>query len=129
MRPTSDKVRQAIFNALQSRIDFDGIACLDVFCGTGALGLEALSRGAASCAFIDTSAASLKLAKENTEAFGVEQASFYKHDATKLPERPLSFPQAGLALIDPPYRLELASPTLQSLKQGGWLADGAPLCC
>ena len=86
IRPTSDKVRGAMFNALRSRMDFEGVHVLDCFCGTGALGLEALSQGAASCRFVDLNRSSLDLAKDNAAALGVE-AEFILQDVTKLPQR------------------------------------------
>ena len=85
VRPTSDKVRGAIFNALLSRIDIDDARVFDVFCGSGALGLEALSRGAAHCIFSDKSRQSLQLAQNNAKALGADHyATFQSLDATKL---------------------------------------------
>ena len=119
IRPTSDKVRGAIFNALLSRIDLDGVRVLDVFCGTGSLGLEALSRGAEDCVFIDNSYASLTLARENAALLGVE-ADFVKRDAASLGQ--VQGTPADLMFMDPPYSKGLAVKALEALHEGGWLA-------
>ena len=125
IRPTSDKIRGAIFNALLSRVDVDGARVLDLFSGSGALGLEALSRGAAHCHFIDKSNGSLRLAKDNAYALGIDasSASFANMDAAHLP-RAKNTP-ADLAFLDPPYDRALIGPALLALHQGRWLTDEA----
>lgn len=134
VRPTSDKVRQAIFNILMHN-DFgagfaiEGARVADLFAGTGALGLEAISHGAKWCLFVDDSAESRALIRTNVEAFGLTGASkIWRRDATDL--GPLGAGAGGpfdLVFLDPPYRKNLIAPALISLRDGGWLADNAVL--
>ena len=134
VRPTSDRTRQAIFNMLQHK-DFgigfalEGAAVADLFAGTGALGIEAISHGARWCLLVDDSADSRALQRENVEALGLTGATrIWRRDATDL--GPLS-PSAGgpfnLVFMDPHYRKGLIPRALQSLKDGCWLADKALL--
>ncbi|HBR69531.1 MAG TPA: 16S rRNA (guanine(966)-N(2))-methyltransferase RsmD [Rhodospirillaceae bacterium] len=126
IRPTSDKVRGAVFNMLRSRGAAEGAQVMDVFCGTGALGLEALSQGAAFCTFIDKNRDSFNLARQNVTTLGAENESrFILKDATKLGQRPEDIAPATLAFLDPPYKMNLAIPALIALQGGGWLAEGA----
>lgn len=126
IRPTSDKIRGAIFNSLQSRGAIEGAHVLDCFCGTGALGLEALSRGAESCVFVDAAKNSLDLAKENAAALGVtDRSRFILKHAAKLPKREGGLQQFSLTFLDPPYGKELAETALVVLDGHGWLVDGA----
>ncbi|MBV9548039.1 MAG: 16S rRNA (guanine(966)-N(2))-methyltransferase RsmD [Alphaproteobacteria bacterium] len=132
VRPTSDKVRQAIFNILEHR-DFangfalEGAAVIDLFAGTGALGIEALSRGAKFCLFVDDNADSRALQRQNVEKMGLTGVSkIWRRDATDL--GPLNTGSGGpfnLAFLDPPYRMGLAEKCLASLKAGNWLAADA----
>jgi 16S rRNA (guanine966-N2)-methyltransferase len=130
VRPTSDKVRQAVFNILahgECAVDLEGARVADLFAGTGALCLEAISRGAALCLFVDDHAESRALIRDAVEAFGLTGASkIWRRDATDL--GPMS-PGAGgpfdLVFLDPPYRKGLVAPALSSLRGGGWLAPGA----
>lgn len=129
VRPTSDKVRQAVFNILahgEARLELGGARIADLFAGTGALGLEAISRGAAFCLFVDDDAESRALIRDNVEAFGLTGATkIWRRDAADL--GPMS-PGAGgpfeLVFLDPPYHKGLVTPALKSLR-GGWLAPGA----
>jgi 16S rRNA (guanine966-N2)-methyltransferase len=128
VRPTSDKVRQAIFNIL-SHNDFgvgftiEGARVADLFAGTGAMGIEALSRGAVFCTFIDDSAESRALIRENVEALGLTGVSkIWRRDATHLGKANDSY---NLVLLDPPYRQGLLGPALVSLLEGTWLAPDA----
>jgi 16S rRNA (guanine966-N2)-methyltransferase len=126
IRPTSDKVRGSIFNALISRTDIDGAQVMDLFCGTGALGLEALSRGAEQCLFVDKAKDSLNLARQNAHDLGADrQADFILSDATKLRPRGGGVRACDVFFCDPPYRLELIAPSLQALLDGDWLGDEA----
>lgn len=126
IRPTSDKVRGSIFNALLSRAEIEGAQVMDLFCGTGALGLEALSRGAAQCLFVDKAKGSLNLARQNAGDLGADmQADFILSDATKLRPSGGGVRACEVFFCDPPYRLDLIAPTLQALLDGDWLADGA----
>ena len=121
IRPTSDKVRGAIFNALRSRGAVEGAVVLDLFCGTGALGLEALSRGAASCTFIDKARSSVELAKENAAMLGAE-GEFIVRDAAKLG---MAEERYELVFLDPPYKQGLVMAALEVLYEEGWLAQHA----
>jgi len=126
VRPTSDKVRQAVFNILEHRdfgFDFtlEGARVADLFAGTGALGIEALSRGARYCLFVDDSAASRALIRENVEGLGLTGASkIWRRDAASLGPLDTLAP-FDLAFLDPPYRKGLIAPTFAGLRDGGWL--------
>jgi 16S rRNA (guanine966-N2)-methyltransferase len=127
-RPTSDRVREAIFNILAHGIEgfaLDGARVLDLFAGTGALGLEAVSRGARFCQFVDDSAEARGLIRRNADVLGViGQVKIWRRDATRL--GPCA-PQPGFDLIfaDPPYGKGLGSKALTSLTEGDWLMPGA----
>ena len=126
IRPTSDKVRGAIFNALQSRGAVDNAHVLDCFCGTGALGIEALSIGAQDCLFFDKNRKSLDLAKENAATLGMgPEASFFLKNIQNLQARPDETPARTLAFIDPPYGQGLVDDTLDILNIRDWLESGA----
>lgn len=128
VRPTSDKVRQAVFNMLAPYDLPQGAQVLDLFCGTGALGLEALSRGAQFCTFIDKDQKSILCCKQNIEALGTKaQCKILKKDSTKLGEKALNYLPANLVFADPPYRQELVLPSLMTAVKHGWLAADA-LC-
>jgi 16S rRNA (guanine966-N2)-methyltransferase len=129
VRPTSDRAREALFNILShgafaaAGLPFAGENVVDAFAGTGALGIEALSRGAARAAFIETDRAALAALRRNLAALDEEDcADILAADAT----RPLRarYP-AALALLDPPYRSGFAAPALTALAAAGWLAPRA----
>ena len=130
VRPTSDKVRQAIFNILAHN-DFgfalDGAKVVDIFAGTGALGLEALSRGGGFALFVDDSAESRALIRTNVEALNLTGVTkIWRRDAADM--GPLGAGAGGpfnLAFLDAPYRKGLTERALASLAAGGWLAPGA----
>lgn len=129
IRPTSDRTREAIFNILEHVYGdvIDGARVLDLCAGTGALGIEAISRGARSGLFIDMSAEARALVRGNLETMGVMGlARISKRDATHLGP---AFNQGGftLAFLDPPYAKGVAAKALQSLAKGNWLAPGALL--
>jgi 16S rRNA (guanine966-N2)-methyltransferase len=134
VRPTSDKTRQAIFNILAHR-DFgigftlENIAVADLFAGTGALGIEALSRGARFCLFVDDNAESRGLIRENVEALHLTGVTkIWRRDATDL--GPMNTGSGGpfdLVFLDPPYRKNLIPAALKSLRTGGWLSENALL--
>lgn len=132
VRPTSDRVRESIFNILAHN-DFgvgfrlDETRVLDLFAGTGALGCEALSRGARFCLFVDSDADSRGLVRENVDALGLTGASkIWKRDATALgPMPPNANGPYGLVFSDAPYRKGLTEAALASARDGGWLAPGA----
>lgn len=124
IRPTSDKIRQAIFNAILSRIDIEGIHVIDACSGTGALGIESLSHDAQSVIFIDNNPAHLNLAKRNVMNFQkLDICHFIKSDVTKLSAKPNQIPIADLVFLDPPYRKNIIEPALLSLKFQGWIHD------
>ncbi|MBE0554182.1 MAG: 16S rRNA (guanine(966)-N(2))-methyltransferase RsmD [Rhodobacteraceae bacterium] len=127
LRPTSDRVREAIFNLLINGGYGDPITdarVLDLFAGTGALGLEALSRGAARVAFVEDGAAARALLRRNIElmkAMGVTDV--WRRDATRM--GPNRGPGYDLIFLDPPYGKALGEACLASCLEGGWLAPGA----
>ena len=123
IRPTADRVRESVFNILASRFgpNFDGLRVLDLFAGTGALGLEALSRGASNVVFVDTGAEARGLIRDHIEAFGAGGvAKLLRRDATSLGPAGTMGP-VGLVFLDPPYGKGLGEQALVSLKAGGWL--------
>jgi 16S rRNA (guanine966-N2)-methyltransferase len=128
IRPTSDRVREAVFNILVHGIpDFslDGIRVLDLFAGTGALGIEALSRGAAYCLFVEEDAEARALIRRNVEALGLTGITkIFRRDATSL-GLASNRGTSGLVFLDPPYGKGLAERALTSAASGGWLAPAA----
>ena len=127
-RPTSDRVRESVFNILQHGIpDFslDGAKVLDLFAGTGALGLEAVSRGAAFALFVDEGAEARALLRQNVEALSLPAVTrIFRRDATKLgPAHPVE--PFSLAFLDPPYGKALAEKALVSALDGLWLTTDA----
>lgn len=123
IRPTSDRARESIFNILASRIGvhLDGVRVLDLFAGTGALGLEALSRGAESCVFVDSGAEARGLIRDHIQQFGIAGiAKLLRRDATELGAAGTMGP-VDLVFLDPPYGKGLGEQALASLRAGGWL--------
>jgi 16S rRNA (guanine966-N2)-methyltransferase len=129
IRPTADRLREAVFNILVHAYDdpIAGARVLDLFAGTGALGIEAVSRGAAFALFVDNGAEARALLRNNVEALGLGGSTkIYRRDATHLgPAHPM--PPFSLAFLDPPYGKGLAEKALVSLRDGGWLTSGALL--
>lgn len=126
-RPTSDRVRQALFNVLEHGFGFhfEGARVLDLFAGSGALGLEALSRGAKFCCFIDEAAAARASIRRNVEALGLTGAAkIWRRDATKLGPAGTLAP-FDLVFCDPPYGKGLGELALLAAAQGGWLMPDA----
>jgi 16S rRNA (guanine966-N2)-methyltransferase len=127
-RPTSDRVRQALFNVLEHgapRFDFEGARVLDLFAGSGALGLEALSRGARFCLFVEDSAEARGAIRRNIEALELTGVTkIWRRDATKLGERG-AIPPFNLIFLDPPYARGLGDQALAGLVDGGWASDDA----
>ncbi len=128
IRPTSDRVRESIFNILTHGIPeflLEGVRVLDLFAGTGALGFEALSRGASSCLFIDNSAEARGLIRQSIDKLGLaREAKLFRRDATDLGLAG-SLPPFGLVFADPPYGRGLADLAIASAEKGGWLIPGA----
>jgi 16S rRNA (guanine966-N2)-methyltransferase len=129
IRPTTDRTREAVFNVLAHRFAgrLDGARVLDLFAGTGALGLEALSRGASFSLFVEESAEGRGLIRANIEAFGLQgRTKIFRRDATRLGEIGTMQP-FSLLLADPPYGKGFAGKALEAARDGGWLRPGA-LC-
>ena len=128
LRPTSDRVRESIFNILAHGIaDFSiaGARVIDLFAGTGALGIEALSRGANHCLLVEDDASARALIRENVEALGLTAVTrIFRRDATDLGPRGNIAP-FDLAFLDPPYGKGLAERALLCLHAGQWLAPDA----
>jgi 16S rRNA (guanine966-N2)-methyltransferase len=127
-RPTSDRVREALFNVLTHgapRLDLEDLRVLDLFAGSGALGLEALSRGARFSLFIEESAEARAAIRRNVETLGLTGATkIWRRDATKLGETATLQP-FDLVFCDPPYGKGLGERALAAAAEGGWLAQGA----
>jgi 16S rRNA (guanine966-N2)-methyltransferase len=129
-RPTADRVRQALFDVVAHAPfapDLNGARVMDLFAGSGALGIEALSRGAAFCLFVETGEAARGAIRTNLDALNLLGAGrVHRRDATDLGQRPASDGTPfGLALLDPPYGKGLGEAALSGLLAGGWLAPGA----
>lgn len=127
-RPTSDRVRESLFNILAHGVEgfvLEGARVMDLFAGTGALGLEALSRGAKFCQFVEESAEARGIIRKNADTFGViGLCKIWRRDATDLgpcaPQSPFD-----LVFADPPYGQGLGAKALASLVAGRWLNEGA----
>src|SRR5438034_10357495 len=129
IRPTADRLRESVFNILVHAYD-DPIAnarVLDLFAGTGALGIEAISRGAKFALFVDNGTEARALLRSNIEALGLGGVTkVYRRDASSLgPAHPME--PFSLVFLDPPYGKALAEKALASLRDGGWLTPGALL--
>jgi 16S rRNA (guanine966-N2)-methyltransferase len=127
IRPTSDRLRESLFNILVHAYGdpITDARVLDLFAGTGALGIEALSRGATFALLIDEGAEARALIRQNVDTLGLGAVTrVFRRDATKLgaahPVEPF-----GLVFLDPPYRKGLAEPALIALRDGGWLMPDA----
>jgi 16S rRNA (guanine966-N2)-methyltransferase len=129
IRPTADRLREALFNILIHAYDdpITDARVLDLFAGTGALGIEAVSRGAKFALFVDNGAEARALMRDNVEALGLGGVTkVYRRDATNLgPAHPME--PFSLVFLDPPYAKGLADKALTSLRDGGWLAQSALL--
>ncbi len=121
LRPTPDRVRETLFNWLQGRIE--GAHCLDLYAGSGALGIEALSRGAAEAVFVDSDPKVVRQLEENLQILGSQGGRVVRSDV-------LNFLRGGgrpydLVFLDPPFRRDLLEPAVRLLSAGGWLAPKA----
>ena len=127
IRPTADRLRESLFNILTHAYGdpVTGARVLDLFAGTGALGFEALSRGATLVQFVDNGAEARALLRQNVEALGLAAITkIFRRDATKLgPVHPVE--PFSLVFLDPPYGKALAEQALISAREGGWLANDA----
>ncbi len=127
IRPTADRTRESVFNMLASRGRIDGARVIDLFAGTGALGLEAMSRGASFTLFIEESAQGRGLLRTNIESLGLQGSTkIFRRDATDLGV-PGTMEPFDLAFADPPYGKGLGERAAASLATGGWLKPGALL--
>lgn len=129
-RPTSDRARQAVFNVLEHAAwaePLAGMRVMDLFAGSGALGFEAISRGADHCLFVEIDDAARGAIRENVDAFGLFGATrVLRRSAVDLGEKPASTGEAfDLAFLDPPYSKGLGEQALAGLLAGGWLKPGA----
>ncbi|MGQ0672711.1 MAG: 16S rRNA (guanine(966)-N(2))-methyltransferase RsmD [Hyphomicrobium sp.] len=127
IRPTSDRVREAVFNILTHGlgVDFAGLRVVDMFAGSGALGIEALSRGAEYCLLVEEHPDARALIRRNIEALGLTGVTrIFRRDATDLGPAGTMAP-FGLAFLDPPYGKGLGERGLCSLRDGGWLVPDA----
>jgi 16S rRNA (guanine966-N2)-methyltransferase len=127
IRPTADRLRESLFNVLMHAYGnpVTGARVLDLFAGTGALGIEALSRGAAYCLFVDDGTEARALLRANIEALGLAGITrIFRRDATRLgPAHPVE--PFSLVFADPPYRQGKAEQALRSARDGGWLTADA----
>ena len=121
LRPTSERIRETLFNWLQSTIE--GSRCLDLFAGSGALGLEALSRGAAEVVFVENSARAAAALQESVTALDARNTYIHKEDALHyLNSDPQPF---DIVFLDPPFATDLIGDLCRLLDERGWLAEGA----
>jgi 16S rRNA (guanine966-N2)-methyltransferase len=129
IRPTADRLRESLFNILIHAYEnpIEDARVLDLFAGTGALGIEAVSRGARFALFVDNGAEARALLRNNIEALGLGGVTkVHRRDAANLgPAHPIE--SFSLVFLDPPYRMKLAEKALGSLRDGGWLARHALL--
>ena len=121
IRPSPDRVRETLFNWLRERIE--GAVCLDLFAGSGALGLEALSRGAAAVVFVDRERVAVQALREHLNALGDVGGEAVQADALSWLEGPAR--PFDVVFLDPPFDSELLTQAAERLEQRGWLKDGA----
>ncbi|NOD30524.1 16S rRNA (guanine(966)-N(2))-methyltransferase RsmD [Ruegeria sp. HKCCD6228] len=125
LRPTTDRVRESLFNVLIHQIDFDGLRVLDLFAGTGALGLEALSRGASHVTFVDDGRVAQGLIRKNIDLTrSADRTDLVCRDATRLGDNPGA--PYDLVFLDPPYGKSMGQKAVAALANG-WIADDALL--
>ena len=128
-RPTTDRVRESLFNILSSMAEtqLSGARVIDLFAGSGALGIEALSRGAAQCLFVESDAQARGAIRDNIERLNlIGKTSLHRRSAISLGKRPASAGDTfSLAFLDPPYGNDLVPQALKSLTAGDWLSPGA----
>ncbi|KZY06185.1 MULTISPECIES: 16S rRNA (guanine(966)-N(2))-methyltransferase RsmD [unclassified Sulfitobacter] len=124
LRPTSDRVREALFSMLTHHDVIENARVLDLFAGTGALGLEALSRGAAEAVFVENGRPAQRLISENIEKLRLEdRTTLMRSDATRLAAWPMA--AFDLVFLDPPYGRNLGQVALNRVARGGWIATDA----
>jgi len=124
LRPTPDRVRETLFNWLAAELP--DAHCLDLFAGSGALGLEALSRGASHCSFVDSNKRNSSAIQAHLATLGCDNARCYTRDALQwLRDGTDKAKPFDIVFLDPPFTQELAQPACLALEQGAWLAPGA----
>lgn len=121
LRPTSDRVRETLFNWLAPVVD--GARCLDLYAGTGALGIEAISRGASACTFVESDRALARLLAENLARLKIDNARILETDALTMLTRTAE--PFDIVFLDPPFGANLWNESARLLESRGWLADGA----
>ncbi|MFO1068983.1 MAG: 16S rRNA (guanine(966)-N(2))-methyltransferase RsmD [Geminicoccaceae bacterium] len=128
VRPTHDRAREALFSILEhGEPPLAGSRFLDLFAGTGAIGLEAVSRGAAAVLLVEQDREALAAAEANRELLGeTRRVGILRADATRLGAAPQRF---DIVFLDPPYGSGLLGPALAALRRGGWLAPGGRVVC
>lgn len=125
LRPTTDRVRESLFNVLSHQIEFDGLRVLDLFAGTGALGLEAMSRGASHVTFVDDGRVAQGLIRKNIDLTrSADRTDLIRRDATRLGDNPGA--PYDLVFLDPPYGKSMGQKAVAALANG-WIADDALL--
>lgn len=129
-RPTSDRTRESVFNILAHAPwapEMEGARVIDLFAGSGGLGLEAMSRGAAFCLFVETDPGARGAIRDNIEALGLfGNTRLHRRSATDLGEKPAGVGSPfNLAFLDPPYHKGLVQPALDGLVSGAWLSENA----
>lgn len=124
-RPTSERVREAMFNILAARMDFDGLVVLDLYAGSGALGLEALSRGAANATFVESDPRAAVVIRRNIDTLGLGGATVLARQVATMLEEGTERP-VDLVLADPPYSVDTSEVErmLSALADRGWTTDG-----
>lgn len=123
-RPTSDRAREGLFSMLQSRLgSFEGLRVADLFAGTGALGLEALSRGAEHCTFVENDRGAIAILQRNVERLGATDRATIRAQGIEHASPPAQ--PCDLVLMDPPYAAGLAEAALLNVADPAWLAPGA----
>lgn len=123
LRPTSDRVRESLFNVLANLDVIEDARVLDLFAGTGALGLESASRGAAAVAFVENGRVALSLIRRNLDLTGAAMTQVIRRDATRLGQN--ADAPYDLVFLDPPYGKGLGQQALAAAQAGGWLAEDA----
>lgn len=125
IRPTTDRTRESLFNILANKVDFEDARIIDVFAGTGALGLEAMSRGGSFALFVEESAEGRGLLRTNTQALDLQgKSKISKRDATKLGHLDAGA-KFDIAFLDPPYGKKFGEKAIEQLLLGDWLNEGA----
>jgi 16S rRNA (guanine966-N2)-methyltransferase len=129
-RPTSDRAREAIFNILahaEWAPELDGLRVMDLFAGSGALGFEAISRGASHCLFVETESHARGIIRENIDKYSLfGNTRIHRRSATDLGKKPAGIGEPyDMAFMDPPYGYDLVDPAIRELQKGGWLKPDA----